>query len=57
MTILLHQQLRESEKSLIGKLSLLLGELVIGWIEMLYVFWIISLVLLYYFWKKERKIE
>lgn len=55
MTILSHQLLRELEKSLIGKLSLLSEELDIGWIEMLYVFWIISLLLLYYFLEKERK--
>ena len=40
---------------MIGKLLLLLEELVIGWIEMLYVFWIISLGLLYYFLEKRKK--
>ena len=40
---------------MIGKLSLLLEELVIGWIEMIYVFWIISLGLLYYFLEKRKK--
>ena len=40
---------------MIGKLLLLLEELVIGWIEMLYVFWILSLGLLYYFLKKRKK--
>ena len=40
---------------MIGKLLLLLEELAIGWIEMLYVFWIISLVLLYYFLEKRKK--
>ena len=37
------------------KLSLLLEELVIGWIEMLYVLWIISLGLLYYFLESKKK--
>ena len=55
MTILLHQLSRESGKNLIGKLSLLSEELVIGWIEMPYVFWIISLGLLYYFLEKRKK--
>ena len=55
MTIPLHQLLRESEKSLIGKLFQLLGELVIGWIEMLYVLWMISLGLLYCFLEKRKK--
>ena len=40
---------------MIGKLSLLSEELDIGWIEMLYVFWIISLGLLYYFLEKRKK--
>ena len=40
---------------MIGKLSLLLEELVIGWIEMLYIFWIISLLLLYYFLESRKK--
>ena len=40
---------------MIGKLSLLLEELVIGWIEMLYLFWIISLGLLYYFLESKKK--
>ena len=40
---------------MIGKLLLLLEELVIGWIEMLYVFWILSLGLLYYFLEKRKK--
>lgn len=40
---------------MIGKLLLLLEELAIGWIEMLYVFWIISLLLLYYFLEKRKK--
>ena len=40
---------------MIEKLLLLLEELVIGWIEMLYVFWIISLGLLYYFLESRKK--
>ena len=40
---------------MIEKLSLLSEELVIGWIEMLYVFWIISLLALYYFLEKRKK--
>ena len=40
---------------MIEKLSLLSEELVIGWIEMIYVFWIISLGLLYYFLEKRKK--
>lgn len=40
---------------MIGKLSLLSEELDIGWIEMLYVFWIISLGLLYYFLESKKK--
>ena len=40
---------------MIGKLLLLLGELVIGWIEMIYVLWIISLLLLYYFLESRKK--
>ena len=40
---------------MIGKLSLLSEESDIGWIEMLYVFWIISLGLLYYFLEKRKK--
>ena len=40
---------------MIGKLLLLLEELAIGWIEMLYVFWIISLLLLYYFLESRKK--
>ena len=55
MIIHSHLLLRESEKSLIGKLSLLSEELDIGWIEMLYVFWIISLGLLYYFLESRKK--
>ena len=55
MTILSHQLLRESEKRLIGMLLILSGELVIGWIEMLYVFWIISLGLVYYFLELRKK--
>ena len=55
MTILSHQLLRELEKNLIEKLLLLLEELVIGWIEMIYVLWIISLGLLYYFLESRKK--
>lgn len=40
---------------MIGKLSRLSEELDIGWIEMLYVFWIISLGLLYCFLEKRKK--
>ena len=40
---------------MIGKLSLLSEELDIGWIEMLYVFWILSFGLLYYFLEKRNK--
>lgn len=40
---------------MIGKLSQLLEELDIGWIDMIYVFWIISLGLLYYFLEKRKK--
>lgn len=40
---------------MIEKLLLLLEELVIGWIEMIYVFWIISLGLLYYFLESRKK--
>ena len=40
---------------MIEKLLLLLEELVIGWIEMIYVFWIISLGLLYYLLEKRKK--
>ena len=40
---------------MIGKLSLLLEESDIGWIEMIYVFWTISLGLLYYFLEKRKK--
>lgn len=40
---------------MIGKLSLLSEELVIGWIEMIYLFWITSLFLLYYFLEKRKK--
>ena len=40
---------------MIGKLSLLSEELDIGWIEMIYVFWIISLFLLYYFLENRKK--
>ena len=40
---------------MIEKLLLLLEELVIGWIEMLYIFWIISLLLLYYFLESRKK--
>lgn len=40
---------------MIGKLSLLSEELDIGWIEMLYIFWIISLLLLYYFLESRKK--
>ena len=40
---------------MIGKLFLLLEELVIGWIEMIYVFWIISLGILYYFLESRKK--
>ena len=40
---------------MIEKLLLLSEELDIGWIEMLYMFWIISLLLLYYFLAKRKK--
>ena len=40
---------------MIEKLLLLLEELVIGWIEMIYVLWIISLGLLYYFLESRKK--
>ena len=40
---------------MIEKLSLLSEELDIGWIEMLYVFWIISLLALFYFLEKRKK--
>ena len=40
---------------MIEKLLLLLEELDIGWIEMLYIFWIISLLLLYYFLESRKK--
>ncbi len=40
---------------MIGKLSLLSEELDIGWIEMLYVFWIISLGIFYYFLESRKK--
>ena len=40
---------------MIEKLLLLLEELVIGWIEMIYVLWIISLLLLYYFLESRKK--
>ena len=40
---------------MIEKLLLLSEELGIGWIKMLYVFWIISLGLLYYFLEKRKK--
>ena len=40
---------------MIEKLLLLLEELVIGWIEMIYIFWIISLLLLYYFLESRKK--
>ena len=40
---------------MIGKLSLLSEESDIGWIEMLYIFWIISLLLLYYFLESRKK--
>ena len=40
---------------MIEKLSLLSEESDIGWIEMLYVFWIISLGLLYYFLESRKK--
>ena len=40
---------------MIGKLSLLSEELGIGWIEMLYLFWILSLFLLYYFLETRKK--
>ena len=40
---------------MIEKLLLLLEELVIGWIEMIYVLWIISLGLLYYFVESRKK--
>lgn len=40
---------------MIEKLLLLSEESDIGWIEMLYIFWIISLLLLYYFLEKRKK--
>ncbi len=40
---------------MIEKLLLLSEELVTGWIEMLYLFWIISLLLFYYFLEKRKK--
>ena len=40
---------------MIEKLLLLSEESDIGWIEMLYIFWIISLGLLYYFLEKRKK--
>ena len=40
---------------MIEKLLLLSEELDIGWIEMLYIFWIISLGLIYYFLEKRKK--
>ena len=40
---------------MIEKLSLLSEESDIGWIEMLYIFWIISLLLLYYFLESRKK--
>ena len=40
---------------MIEKLLLLSEESVIGWIEMLYIFWIISLLLLYYFLESRKK--
>ena len=40
---------------MIEKLLLLSEELDTGWIEMLYIFWIISLGLLYYFLEKRKK--
>ena len=40
---------------MIGKLLLLSEESDIGWIEMLYIFWIISLLLLYYFLESRKK--